>query len=354
MRTGAALLNEAANYYATGYSRAKPGNPVADLGQFLYELRDFPAIPVAGMIGLSPVNALGRYLRGDKFRDLGLPKPKKPLRKLKSLVDGRANPALARFQQLSYFKALGSEYLNVVFGWEPFVRDLQKLHRLWQTIDKRLADIIRQNGKGIRRKADVLNDRTQTVTGQHFALPYIHVGGNPGTFATGFTDWKVTTTVNTRVWFAGKFQYYIPDIGTSQWSQRATRALYGVKPTPELLWNVLPWSWLIDWFSNVGDCVSNLDSGWAENLICKYSFIMKHTSTETKAEAYVFHEPSPAGSTSNIWPQMSSTFTSVKLLDEKARVGGGNPFGLRVQLPSLSAKQLGILAALGISRGLVK
>jgi hypothetical protein len=360
MRSGATLINEAGTYYATGYSRAKPGNPVADLGQFLYELKELPTIPLAGLTSFNPSDALMRYLQGDKLKALGLPKgtplgiPGRRPKFSSSLVDKNFNPAISALGTLSYFKALGHEYLNVVFGWEPFVRDLRKLYRLWQTIDRRLAQIIRENGKGIRRRATVLTDRSENVTGAFFNLPFIHVGGNPGTIAQGTTLYKVTTTVNTHVWFAGKFQYYIPDVGSSEWTGRAKQALFGAKPTPSLLWNVLPWSWLIDWFSNVGDCVNNLNSGWAENLTCKYSFIMKRTVTDTKAEAKVFMNPSPKGFLANNWGQVDCTFVSTSHVDEKARQGGGNPFGLNVQLPSLSAKQLGILAALGISRSLVK
>jgi len=363
VRSGATILNECALNYATGYSRAKPGNPVASLGQFLYELKELPVLPLHGFFsatgakGYQPLEALKRYAEGDKFKSLNLPKGT-PLgvpgskRFGTQLVSKTFNPAIDSLVALAGFKALGHEYLNVVFGWEPFLRDLRSLYGLWKDIDKRLAQIIRENGRGIRRKATIAKDRTQTVSSSHFALPFIHVGGNPGTIAPGTTDYKVTTTTTTRAWFVGRFQYYIPDVGSSQWTARAREALFGAKPTPSLLWNVLPWTWLIDWFSNVGDTVNNLNSGWAENLTCKYSFVMKRTDTEVVAEAKV--QMNGSHTALNNWAPVDFPFRSRSGLTEKARVGGGNPFGLNVQLPSLSAKQLAILGALGISRGLVK
>lgn len=363
VRSSATILNECALNYATGYSRAKPGNPVASLGQFLYELKELPALPLQGFFtatrakGWSASEALARYLEGDKFAALKLPKGT-PLgvpgsnRFGSQLVSKTFNPAIDSLVALHGFRALGGEYLNVVFGWEPFLRDLRNLYGLWKDIDKRLAQIIRENGRGIRRKATIKTDRTQTVSSSHFALPFIHVGGNPGTIAVGTTDYKVTTETTTRAWFVGRFQYYIPDVGTSQWTARAREALFGAKPTPSLLWNVLPWTWLIDWFSNVGDTVNNLNSGWAENLVCKYSYVMKRTDTQTIAEAKVMMLGSQTAQ--NRWSRVDFPFRSRSGLTEKARVGGGNPFGLNVQLPSLSAKQLAILGALGISRGLVK
>ena len=358
MRASATILNECAANYATGYARAKPGNPVASLGQFLYELKELPTLPLAGLTSFNPSETLTRYLQGDKLKDLKLPKgtplgiPGRKPKFTSQLVDKNFNPAISALGTLSYFKALGHEYLNVVFGWEPFVRDLQGIYLLWKDIDKHLAQIIRENGRGIRRKATIAKNRTQTVSNTFFPLPWIHCGGNPGTIAPGSTLYTVTTTTTERAWFVGRFQYYIPDIGTSQWTARAREALFGTKPTPSLLWNVLPWTWLIDWFSNVGDTVSNLNSGWAENLVSKYTFVMRRTDTETVAEAKVRMQESLTAQ--NSWARVDFPLRSRSGTTEKARVGGGNPFGLNVQLPSLSAKQLGILAALGISRGLVK
>lgn len=55
--------------------------------------------------------------------------------------------------------------------------------------------------------------------------------------------------------------------------------LYGVRVTPSTVWNLMPWSWLIDWatgFSSVLDYVTDRSFN---NLTAKYAYAMKQTST---------------------------------------------------------------------------
>jgi len=329
-------------YYASGYNRAKPGNAVASLGQFIVELRDLPSLPFRKhFVKKSRSIATTRY----------------PLSEVPRVLHER----------LKEYRDLGSEYLNYAFGWKPFVSDLRKMYNLWQDVDKRLARIIRENGEGVHRKATVKDEKSVTSAQTEFPFAYANLRGAPPNY---FGSWNWSTGVSSgskgrskqtvtsrsmeKVWFSGTFRYYIPDLSTSQWDRRARRALFGANPSPELLWEVLPWSWLIDYFSNVGDVMSNASSG-VDNLTVKRSFIMRHTLTEVTYTVWSAHDArNTTGTFATSWPSVDNTWTSTDVVETKARDGGGNPFGLHVELSSLSAFQLSILAALGISRGLVQ
>lgn len=318
----------ASKHYATGYSRAKPGGPLVDFGQFVCELRDLPSVPAKGLL-----NVYRRLIRRHGGTVWGLPR--------------------VLHKELLNFRNLGSEYLNIVFGWEPFVRDLRLAYQLYKDLDKHLAQIVRDNGRGIRRGSTVLSNSTVTQTEATASYPFAFTYGGGLPRATGRSHVTVTTQTTEKVWFAGKFRYYIPDIGSSAWTARATFALFGMNPTPELLWNIMPWSWLIDWFTNVGDVVSNMNSGTAENLTCLYSFIMRETKYARVANSTTSWNPYSYKDLS-YWEGGCLNHSSEYVESLKTRVGGGNPFGLDVQLPSLSTKQLAILAALGVSRSAVK
>jgi hypothetical protein len=122
----------------------------------------------------------------------------------------------------------------------------------------------------------------------------------------------------------------------------------------------MPYSWLIDWFSNVGDVVSNMSMNAVDNLVTNYSFVMRRESWEQSASVITWHEKRddfggspPSKSSSSLgswWKAHRGSYSSTERWEIKSRVGGGNPFGLDVSLPSLSGRQLAILAALGISR----
>lgn len=308
--------------FPTGYQKARPGNPVASLGQFLIELRDFPAVPFK------------RALQGGApFKDI---------------------PKIA-LKELSDFKNLGSEYLNVVFGWKPFVSDLRKMYHLWETLDEQMSQIIRENGKNIRRRATILNEKSSTQTVKQYATPFADVRGGIPNWTQGSTQVTTTTIEERRVWFSGSFRYYIPDVSSSQWDKRARVALFGALPTPELLWEVLPWSWLVDWFGNIGDVVSNFSVNAVQNLTSNYAFVMEHKRTTTIWQADV---TSVALQPCLPWicsdGAFGGTASTLHVKETKSRSGTGNPFGLNVQLNSLSNYQLGILAALGLSRSSVQ
>lgn len=316
--------------YATGYARARPGNPVADMGQFLMEMRSLPQIPFGGA-----------FLR--KTRK-GLGVTYVPLRDVPKQL----------YERLLSFKSLGSEYLNIQFGWRPFVRDLRKMYELYRSIDKRLASLIRNNGsdRGVNRRSVISDETTESRTEKQYAYPFAQVLGAPSFVGTGATWYTVTTRTHTKKWFSGNFRYYVPELAASQWNLKARAALYGALPTPSLVYELLPWSWLIDWFSNVGDVVTNLSPNAVGYPTLAYSYVMKHVTVETIAQAAVYHPP--RSDALNSWDSFDGTFVSYIKEEQKVRNGGGNPFGLNVQLTSLSAYQLSILAALGLSRSRVK
>jgi hypothetical protein len=320
-----ATMSDTESHFAAGWKRARPGNPVAGLGQFIVELRDLPQFPFSGA-----------------FKAGKIPW-KVPIQDVPRLLKNR----------LEQFRNLGSEYLNIQFGWVPFVSDLRKMYNLWHDIDKRMAKIVRENGKYIRRRATVENETTTSQGQWTYSTAYAYVNGGPANIfeGTGKTWYRLTSTRRERVWFSGSFRYYIPDIGSSEWDRRARLALFGAYPTPELLWNVLPWSWLIDWFANVGDVISNASTNAVDNLTARYSYIMKHVTETIEARVDTYHRSYVSAITDSFVPPPISPITSTFSEESKSRSGGGNPFGLNVSLPSLSGYQLGILAALGISKG---
>jgi len=287
---------------ATGWKRARPGNPVVDAGQWLAELRSLPTLP------------------------------------------------LRLFNRLRSFQSLGSEYLNVQFGWRPFVGDVIKMYQLYNDLDKRLAQLVRDNGRAIRRRRTVLDstETTSTVTnypttfGAFWPPPSSPIGM---TFQSTMTKQIVTSE---KAWFVASFRYYVPDIGSPQWTSRATRALFGVNPTPDLLYNVLPWTWLIDYFANVGDVVSNLSSNAVDNLVANYAYVMR---TKTVTTTYTSVGTISGTPLQTIFKMSGGSYaaTTSEMVQTKSRARA-TPYGFGITLGSLSGYQLGILGALGISR----
>jgi hypothetical protein len=84
---------------------------------------------------------------------------------------------------------------------------------------------------------------------------------------------------------------------------------------------------------------------------------MMHKTTKVVCTSYVYHKGfngevffPGAGYFGARCPGVDRTFTSVYTKETKVRTGGFNPFGPDVGLEALTGGQLGILAALGLSK----
>lgn len=295
-------FGDISSFGAGAWNRYRPGNPAADLGVFLAEMRDLPRM-------------LSTSAKG--FHDLW-----------RSMGGSRTS-----FSP----KKVADHWLNTQFGWLPFINDLNKLARASNTVDAMLNQVKRDNGRWVRRggivsqvnnRSVVKSDSSRTA---HVPLlnSYYYPGGTTGSHRI-YLD-EVQT-----VWFSAAFRYYIPDIGSVDWERRCKRAYYGLNISPSLIWELTPWSWLVDWFSNAGDVFANMSNPIAENLAAKYAYIMGETSRVVTCESV--HLLSGQAHDAS-WVHFGKT---------KSRVSA-SPFGFGLTSGDLSARQWSILAALGVS-----
>ncbi len=229
-------------------------------------------------------------------------------------------------------RAAGSDYLNVEFGWLPFVSDLRKMARA--VVDSH--DILENyhkhgDGRKIRRRYAF---PTQTDTASMNAGNFLPQPSDVGQFGQG----TIATRRQQDMWFSGAFRYYIPIGMTTMDKVRSFRSdaqkLLGVDITPEVVWNVSPWSWLVDWQSNVGDVLHNISAMGRDGLVLQYGYMMAHSLSETSRIALF------AG---NAWA--SNVVTSETKVRRPA-----TPYGFGFDWTGLTAKQSAILVALGLSR----
>lgn len=243
-------------------------------------------------------------------------------------------------------KAAGGEYLNVQFGWAPLVGEISKFAEAVRKADKVIAQYERDSGKVVRRRYEFPIEKTNTevviATNQ---LPR-GFGLSEATNQTVYYGRVIRQReVVRRRWFSGAFTYYLPSgydsrNGMVRMAAQAEK-LFGINLTPETLWNVAPWSWAVDWFSNTGDVISNLEDFKRHGLIMHYGYMMEHTIvTDTYSHEY---------NTKNN-PSLPRVSTLVLRTESKKR-RPANPFGFGVKWEGLSPFQLSIAAALGLSRG---
>jgi hypothetical protein len=296
-----------------------PGKSAANLSQLILELiRDLPRIPF------------------DKFDQ--------------KLYDRRNLP-----------KNIGSEYLNTVFGWAPLVSDVLKVCEAIVKIDDIIAQYQRDAGpdKTVRRRREMDAVRTSSI---ETVDPYARLGfpygpyalhaidvfrdqfGNYPTQPNGFPSPRGTLTleINTyeKYYFVARWMYYLgsdsPIFGELRRVAQIARKALGIRLDLELLWELAPWTWMLDWFVNIGDVLAINTAIASDSHVLQYAYLMRETQVSYKYthSGVLFGNGKLSGPISDLITQR-----------QKQRVRA-TPYGFGFNLSGLSATQLAILASL--------
>lgn len=288
-------------------------------------------LPASGMSACLNMGAEG----WSKFR------PAKPIVSLSvAIAELRDAPSLV-LRKMKKFRDYGSNYLAIEFGWKPFVSDLRKWWSSIEKTDQYIASLVRKNGKRIRR-GGVIGTPTTTSTKQFLSGSYF----TPTLDTTLVQPFQKVTTTKSTTWFRGAFRYYIPGLDSEKWGRaKAYRQMWDLEVGPEQLYELMPWSWLIDWFSNLGHVVGNYTASLEDNVVADYAYIMQHNVTEIH-QSQRFAVKHYDGRS---WVNHPAYTSAITTIETKCR-GAANPYGFNFSWPSLTWRQKSILSALGISR----
>jgi hypothetical protein len=235
----------------------------------------------------------------------------------------------------------GDEYLNAQFGWVPLVSDIQDFARIVSNSSKLIEEY--ENGSGKRQRREFGSPAVTSAIVDSF--PTTNTQPN-GPFYNTRLD-RLTMT-SQRTWFSGAFRYYLAPSGAKRYAQLASK-LYGVNLTPEVLWNLAPWSWALDWFGNMGDVMSNISYLGSDASVMEWGYMMtEHKTTVTRHQSLT-GVPLTSASGHPDAAGKSFSLQTVETLSYKTRINA-SPYGFSVTVPILSGKQQAIIAALGLSR----
>ena len=257
-------------------------------------------------------------------------------------------------------RAAGSDYLNVAFGWLPLVNDIRgtvetllKLHMLLLGSD----EYRRARGGDLgtwARMAETTSDRgirfgspLAAGTSSPYFKDYQNTGSpllSPGSIPSTDGKWSRSCFIQADFRFTAKYHRGAkPNAMHMRYIQLATELL-GLELTPAVLWELTPWTWLLDWASNLGSLAANISMLDWSNILLDYAyltFVVKTTSAVTWSGPKTL---------SNGVKLSHSYIANSYTVEEKIREQA-SPFGFSVSWDGLSPFQLSILAALGMSRG---
>jgi hypothetical protein len=254
---------------------------------------------------------------------------------------------------------VSGEYLNVTFGIEPLLRDLTKFQYAMNNAQALINKHAELSGKLIRKRWTDPAEATITVKdwdgGNHLTpIKYSEVVGNLHSVGGGSfgTRQDVLTIVKER-WTKAAFRFQFPPLGViGDLASKLQREISEMKylyggVNASTIWNLIPYSWAADWFSNAGGVIANLTAFASEGLSMPWGYVMEQltiTESRTVIGAVI-------GNLADGSDKLPSNITSeVGVVVKRRRKLDPYAIGLDENL-SLSGRQWSILAALGFSHG---
>lgn len=327
------FVTDLASVGPEAYAKTMPRLSEAGVAQFLVELRDLPR----------QLKQTSRF-----FHDLW--KVDKGWRDLRNRIDPHA-----KYKPFLDPKRVSEDFINYQFGWKPFIGDIQKMINAYHKSEEYMLKRITHNDRWHKRTASLGTEDSRVVHAvSPNAVSYQPYSENWNKMmraslnGPGFVGARSVTTVYIHQlkhrWASGLFKYYRPEFDTSLADYasglnalKRNLTLYGANINPSVLYKVTPWTWLGDWFSNVGNNIDNFNAQLNDGVASKYFYVMQHNQEIHEQET-----------TFNFWDG-AQTVSWFRNIETKQRVEA-SPYGLGWSSGSLSARQYAILAALGISR----
>jgi hypothetical protein len=255
-------------------------------------------------------------------------------------------------------KGAGSEFLNAEFGWLPLIDEVHNVGNAARHHREIMNNYHHGEGRDTHRsfRFPLQSSSKSAVIGGE--LP-IQSGLAPNwlTATSPTPERSVSLVRETRKWFEGCFTYALPS-STDSWRKAIgfgsdADKLFGISLTPDLLWELTPWSWAVDWFSNAGSVINNVTNFGLAGLVLRYGYMMEESIESVTAECGPVTTvdtdiTKPFFNGGEVLNKSDPCSSSISLVT-KRRVPA-DPFGFSIGWEGLSPTQLAITAALGITR----
>lgn len=237
-------------------------------------------------------------------------------------------PRMLKAEGDSFLRTAAHWNLALQFGWGPLVRDLTNMAGFHREVHKRNQEVEHLRESGLRRKRNLWSGvRNSTNTNAIIqSVGGIHRGDYSG--VTRERTWGFVR------WFPGE----LPPRGSFDMTRMLNHAVNGMALSDNYTlasnaWELLPWSWFIDYTTNIGDYLNaHRNSIPATHGPIQ---IMRLTETTGILPEVVYSDG------------IRTKWTGKRTTKRRIPVSSVHP---EVHLPYLSWGQLSILGSIGVTR----
>lgn len=224
-----------------------PQRPMMSLPQFIGEAGDLPSLlkSIPELLMLRGRAVAKRFGRKTRPRPKNLAPDAKP-----SSVMAVANSITAPSRRV--LADTGSQYIAGQFGWAPTVRDLAAMLALAQALKQYLAMLLDLlHGRTIKRRMKLPNLFDVVVTPNRYLETFAFIAKGEYVDHWRTDHWVTARWGATPLFTAG----VLPDCDDpDDIIGLAYRLMTGMNKNGwyEAWWELLPWSWMMDWWFNIG------------------------------------------------------------------------------------------------------
>lgn len=246
-------------------------------------------------------------------------------------------------------RSMGKEHLNAEFGIKPLFADVQDTMRAVKKASDLLQQYHRDSGRNIRRRYAWPADSSVVNLPPRYGEIKSSVNSTAWRdqlFYQSRLDGELreSTSVSNTMWFSGAYTYYLP--GDNNAFSEITRIardyehLWGLKLTPEVVWELAPWSWFGDWIWNIQDNIHNAQMLSQDGLVIRWGYVM---CTQVRERTLTLNGIRRFDGTTI--PPLTTVYRTI----HKQRVKA-TPFGFGRSPAGFTNRQWAILAALGMTK----
>lgn len=310
---------EAFNSGLNAMNRMNPAKPDFSAAAALYELKDVP-----GLLQ-SELRALRARMAGSIYgRQVG------------------NSPSVRKAAEWN---------LAVAFGWVPLLNDIRNFVKTQREEQSSLRRIIKNAERPLHRSTvllDINEPEYYRYKGEYpYAYSYhMHPTLVDGSYATDGTHagYDQKGIYINKTWAEGQCRYFLPSGPRNvEWTRAMLRRIGGRRVTPSQIYAVIPWSWLVDYFFDLGGFIKATEGGVSDCLIWDYIYVMRMIEISDLQLEYQYVRPPGVGQ-SGQYVQSSQLWKCLYQIRVPGSVFGFTPAA------DLNARQLGILSALGFSK----
>jgi hypothetical protein len=188
-------------------------------------------------------------------------------------------PSLAKAKvYLNPDKAFANAFLTFKFGWQSMYQAAVQLAKTPERAAKDINTLIRQNGK-LATLSTGISMPVEDWTSFPAITPYILPGMLPDPTAplsqSGTRKIRLRCVVNSGV--------QLPPLDVPNLRESLLPEKMGLVLRPSDIWNLIPWTWLVDWFAGYSQYIRLSEEIQRDEQIVNYALLTYHSILETTA-----------------------------------------------------------------------